>query len=97
MATKGKTTKTEAKKATKTNTNKTEGFRSGSFLVQLHALLSDGEPHTAEAIVKALQAEEHLYQRTAAGFVGGFRAGLKKAGYTLTSTDKGYVMTQANA
>src|SRR5262249_28023945 len=48
MATKGKTTtkKAEAKKATKTTTNKTEGFRSGSLLAPLHTLLSDGEPHT---------------------------------------------------
>src|SRR5262245_43904297 len=88
-----------AKKATKKTTAKKEvgQFREGSFLAQLHSLLSDGQPHKAEDIVAHLKAQKHLTSRTASSFVGGFRAGLKKAGYTLTSTEQGYVMTMAKA
>ena len=87
------------KKATKKTTVKEEPgqFREGSFLAQLHNLLSDGQPQKAEDIVSHLKAQKHLTNRTASSFVGGFRAGLKKAGYTLTSTEQGYVMTQAKA
>jgi hypothetical protein len=107
--TKGETTMTKtsnkgskaspAKKATKKTAPKKEAgqFREGSFLAQLHDLLTDGQPHKAEDIVAHLKAQKHLINRTASSFVGGFRAGLKKAGYTLTSTDQGYVMTQAKA
>src|SRR5262245_28126154 len=49
-----------ARKATKKTTSKKTKFREGSFLEQVHGLLSDGQPHPAEEIVKAIKAEKHL-------------------------------------
>jgi len=69
-------------------------FREGSLLANLYSVLKDSKAHPSEEIVKALKAEKRLGDRTAANYVGGFRAGLKKAGFTLTSTEAGFVLAK---
>ena len=78
----------------KANGTAPKALREGSAVARLVALILN-KPMDADAIVKALKTEKNLGKRTTKAYVSGFRGGLKNAGFTLKSTEKGWIVAKA--